>query len=260
MRLTITLQALNFPVKFPLHYNYAIQGFIYHHISTNLADFLHERGYRYEKRVYRLFTFSRLMGKYKIEKESGKIAFAEPFKFQISSPLNEFLQEFAETLARCPDVSIEENSLIVSSIEVQFSPPPISSALIRMLSPVTVYSTLSTCDGKKKTYYYSPFEKEFSQLIQKNLVKKYRAFYDTLPASDEFKISPVKVNKGSEKIIRYTPKKGPDTIIKGWMGIYKIEGNPELIALAYDAGIGSKNSQGFGMFEIVKDKVFPEKV
>ena len=253
MRLTITFEVPGFKAKFPIHYNHALQGFIYHHISTNLADFLHNRGYRYEKRVFRLFTFSRLMGRFEIEKESGAIIFAGPFKFQISSPDNDFLQEFAETLARFPEVSIENNPLLVSSIEVHFSPSPTSPALIRMLSPLTIYSTLSTPNGKKKTYYYSPFEKEFSRLIQKNLVKKYAAFYHTPPVSDEFKISPVKVDKRSEKIIKYTPGRGYDTIVKAWMGVYRIEGNPELILLGYDAGLGAKTPQGFGMFEMVSN-------
>jgi CRISPR-associated endoribonuclease Cas6 len=37
--------------------------------------------------------------------------------------------------------------------------------------------------------------------------------------------------------------------------IYQIHGKPELISLAYDTGLGSKNSQGFGMFEILLKKV-----
>jgi CRISPR-associated endoribonuclease Cas6 len=30
-----------------------------------------------------------------------------------------------------------------------------------------------------------------------------------------------------------------------------IEGNPELIRLAYESGLGEKNSMGFGMLEVV---------
>jgi len=36
------------------------------------------------------------------------------------------------------------------------------------------------------------------------------------------------------------------------MGIYELKGNPELIRIGYEAGIGSKNCQGFGMFEVMK--------
>jgi len=33
------------------------------------------------------------------------------------------------------------------------------------------------------------------------------------------------------------------------MGIYEIKGNPEVIVLSYDTGLGAKNSQGFGCWE-----------
>ncbi|MEA1964241.1 MAG: CRISPR-associated endoribonuclease Cas6 [Candidatus Aerophobetes bacterium] len=68
----------------------------------------------------------------------------------------------------------------------------------------------------------------------------------SLPLSN-FSIKPFKINKQSEKIIKYK-----STIIKAWMETCNLKGNPELISLAYDAGLDSKNPQGFGMFEILK--------
>jgi len=93
--------------------------------------------------------------------------------FYLSSPKEKLIQQFAETLLKSPEVKLSRNLLIISSIEV-FSKPDIQDDVtIRMLSPVTVYSTLFSTNGKKKTYYYSPFEKEFSQLIRANILKKY---------------------------------------------------------------------------------------
>ncbi|MBC7190399.1 CRISPR-associated endoribonuclease Cas6, partial [Candidatus Aerophobetes bacterium] len=200
MRITVTFQNIKPEgfVELPLHYNYALQGFIYNHISTHLASFLHNRGYRYQKRVFRMFTFSRLEGRYHIEKEKEAILFAGPVTLHISSPVDDFLQEFAETLARASEVSIEKNMLVVSSIEVHFSPDIDSLAVIKMLSPLTCYSTFVSREGKKKTYYFSPFEKEFSELVRKNIVKKYISFYGRKPVSEDLKITPLKVNKNSE--------------------------------------------------------------
>ncbi len=253
MRITVTFQNIKSDrlVKLPLHYNYALQGFIYRHISAYLASFLHNKGYRYQKRVFRLFTFSRIVGRYRIEGDKEIICFTGPISLHIASPLDDFLQEFAETLARAPEVNIENNPLVVSSIEVHFSPAIGYSAVIRMLSPLTVYSTLVSAEGKKKTYYFSPFEKEFSELTRKNIVKKYISFYKRKPVSKDLKITPLKVDKKSEKIIKYSPDKGAYTLIKGWMGIYRLEGNPELIRFSYDTGLGAKNSQGFGMYEVI---------
>lgn len=48
-------------------------------------------------------------------------------------------------------------------IEVFPNPSLKDDVTIRMLSPVTIHSTLFSANDKKKTYYYSPFEEEFSQ-------------------------------------------------------------------------------------------------
>jgi len=99
--------------------------------------------------------------------------------FYLSSPEEKFIQQFAETLLKSPEVKLSRNLLIISNIEV-FSKPDIQDDVtIRMLSPVTIYSTLFSANGKKKTYYYSLFEKEFSQLIRANRLKKYEALYGT---------------------------------------------------------------------------------
>ena len=41
------------------------------------------------------------------------------------------------------------------------------------------------------------------------------------------------------------------TYITGWQGYYHLEGSNELINFLYYAGLGDRNSQGFGMFKII---------
>jgi len=256
MRLNITFTPLQEKeITLPLNYNYGLQSFIYRHISEKLATFFHDKGYLVGKRRFKLFTFSRLSGKFKIDFSQEEITFTGPFHFYVSSPINDFIQQFAEDLIKTGEVKLFKEPFVITSIEVNPAPLMQSPLIIKMLSPLTVYSTLFSTQGKKKTYYYSPFEKEFSKLIKENLIKKYRAFYKAIPSNDDFIITRVKVTKNSEKIIKYTPEKGSYTVIKGWMGLYKLQGNPELIYLGYEAGLGSKNPQGFGMFEI---NIFPK--
>lgn len=243
MRLKIILENLKEEkIKFPLHYNYLIQSFIYNYIDEKLAQFLHDKGFEYEKRKFKMFVFSRLFSKnYKIIE--NEIVFDKEIYFFISSPLNEFLSQFTQNLFKNPSIKIFRNELILKGVYILGIPQIKETGKIKMLSPLTCYSTLYKKD-KKKTYYYSPFEKEFEFLIQENLRKKYEAFYKKTK-DFEFKIKPMKVDKNSEKIINY---KG--TVIKGWLGIFEINSLPEIIKFAYDVGLGSKNSQGFGMFEI----------
>jgi CRISPR-associated endoribonuclease Cas6 len=61
-------------------------------------------------------------------------------------------------------------------------------------------------------------------------------------------IKPLRVNKRNEVIAIF---KG--TVIKGWTGIYELQLPEPYFSLAYDAGLGSKNSQGFGMVEVVNN-------
>ena len=242
MRIILSLSSEGI-LKIPFSYNEIIQGLIYSHLDKVLADFLHNEGFLFKKRKFKLFTFSRILGRVKARRDGFEIA--SPFSIVISSPYNEILRSLAENLIRSSEVYFGKQNIFVESVKVEFSPKFEGPAHIKMLSPVTVYSTLKAPKGKK-TYYYNPKEYEFSELIRENILKKYRAYYRDEPRDESFNIEPLKVSKRDEKIISY---KG--FIIKGWMGTYRLSGSSELLKLAYDAGIGAKNSQGFGCFEVI---------
>jgi len=232
-------------ITLPFSYNYILQSFIYRNLNIVLSNFLHEKGYLYEKRSFKLFTFSRISGKFK--KENKNFIFIPPVFLTISSPKGEILESFAETIVKKGAFTLNNNKVYIEGIEVQFPPDFTRKEYeIKMLSPVTVYSTLKSKNGKKKTYYYSPTEKEFNYLIKENLKKKYFLIYQKEAQIDCFEIHPIVLKTSNLKIINY---KG--TVIKGWMGKFKIKGDEEILKVAYDCGIGSKNPQGFGCFELL---------
>jgi CRISPR-associated endoribonuclease Cas6 len=228
----------------PLNYNYHIQGFIYNNISPPLARFLHDRGFSFEKRSFKMFTFSKLYGKYRIH--NGCITFSCPIELIISSPLNKFVEELANFMLKKEALNICGEDILIEEIKVCPEPEIRDEIKIRMLTPAVNYSTLMTKDGRKKTYYYSPYEEEFVDLTDKNLRKKYEAFCGKKPRARKLKIKVI--GKPKEKILKYR-----DNIIKGYIGKFILNGNRKLLKLGYDTGIGSKNSQGFGMFEVLND-------
>lgn len=236
------------PIRLPIQYNHAIQGMIYKHLEHEYSTQLHNNGYTYQNRSFRLFTFSRLNGKFKQIRESNEILFYPPVILTISSPIEKLIYELGYSLLIHNDLHLGNNSVKVSEFNALPEPDISPIEVIGMLSPITVYSTLKTQEDKAKTYYYSPYEQEFSQQIESNLKKKYSLIYDKEPKSDQtLSIKPLKVSKNSEAIIKY---KG--TIIKAWRGVYTIEGDPKLIKVGYDSGLGSKNSQGFGCFKFLQ--------
>jgi len=226
----------------PTNYNELIQGAIYRNISNDLAKFLHEKGFVLSKRRFKLFTFSRLLGNYVFDRRHGKFVYSGDVKLLISSPVKRFVKELANTILKKGFITLGENRLRVVEMAFPLIPHFDKEVKIRTLSPITVYSTLLTADGKKKTYYYSPWESEFSKLLDQNAKKKY-FILKKRKLKSSLSIKPLRVK---EVVVIY---KG--FVIKGWIGTFILSGPKSLIKTVYEAGLGPKNSQGFGMFEVM---------
>lgn len=242
MQLTITLTAPE-PVELPVHYGHLIQGMIYRGMENPLLSrYLHEQGFQLEKRRFKLFTFSRLMGqKSHLDRANKKITLIPPLQLVICSPIPFILQELGTGLLRQGQVRIGPARLTVKEISTAQPHVEMDRIQVRMLSPITVYSTMPYADGRKYTYFYSPFEPKFSELVGANLVKKHYLIHGVPPLSEFFSIKPVRVTDADYKITTY---KG--FTIKGWMGTYELQGDPALLQIALSAGLGAKNSQGYG--------------
>lgn len=246
MRILIEFDLPDSEAFFPYNYPEYVQAMIYRCLPEKEAQQLHDRGFLYQKRSFKLFTFSRLLGKLNRGFRGPGLQFRSPVSLQIASPVDWILQEVAEHLIRIGKVNLGRNALIVKSVAVLTKPDFGKQMKIRMLSPMTIYSTLSKPDGKKLTHYYTPHDREFSELMTRNLQKKLELIYRT-GNTGEIRITSTSP-RNRERIVKY---KG--FVIKAWDGKYLLEGDPELIEVAYETGLGSKNSQGFGMWEALPE-------
>ncbi|MDK2888116.1 MAG: CRISPR-associated endoribonuclease Cas6 [Thermoanaerobacter sp.] len=246
MQLTIFFSAPG-PVALPVQYGHLLQGLIYCQMNNPvLRSYLHEHGFALEKRRFKLFTFSRLMGRAaRFDRSSGSIVLDPPLRLVICSPIPFILQELGTGFLRQGRVHLGGVPLEVK--EMATAAPRVTgrSIRVRMLSPVVVYSTFSG-EGRKYTYYYSPFEPRFSELVAGNLAKKHLLVHGRRASTDGFAIRPLRVEDRDLKVTYYK-----ETVIKGWMGEYELSGDPDLLQLALDTGLGSKNSQGYGCCSLI---------
>jgi len=242
MRVLFRLNCSKGTVILPKHYNYLLQALIYNSISPPLSRFLHEGGFMHGKRSFKLFTFSRLSGNYNFY--GDKIVFDGEVSLWVSSPIHRFVKDLVNFLVKSGSLKLGSNNMRVAEVYIPEQPRFKGELKIRTLSPVTVYSTLYTPDGKKKTYYYSPYEGEFSELIERNARRKYEVWLGRGSSDRRLCVEPAGRNR--EVVVIY---KG--TVIKGWTGNFLLKGSKDLIKVVYECGLGSKNSQGFGMFEVV---------
>jgi len=246
MRISLEFAPGDGKLSLPLHYNSEVQGLIYRNLDRALSDRVHDEGFPSGKRRFRLFTFSRLLGRYRINGDA--IEFTGPVWVHIGSVHEGILESLVEHLLREPLIYLGRERCEVRAIDVGGLPEISGPTTVRTLSPITAYSTLTTADGRKKTYYYSPFEREWEEQLLANLRRKAQALgwgRERLASLEGAHIRPVRVGKRDERIIRYR-----ETVIKAWTGIYELDLPEPFFLLAYDAGLGAKNPQGFGMVEL----------
>ena len=138
-------------------------------------------------------------------------------------------------------VSLGENSVVVENLAIDNKTVFSDRIKIKTLSPIAVYTTSD--DGH--TTYFSPKEKSFYDAIVGNAKRKWCSYRGEVTEFD-FSIEPT---ENTSYIKRATSFK--DTLITAWHGEFYLSGNIEILNFLYQTGIGSKNSQGFGMFKII---------
>ncbi len=246
MRIKISLESEN-SIVLSTGFNEILQWFVYSSIKD---EWLHDVGFEFNKRSFKLFTFSSILQKGRYLKEKNLFVFPRRISFIVASPVDWILQKLASGSVQRDNINMWNNDVYLTEISV-LKPNKIESntILVRALTPIEVHSTFETQKGKK-THYYTPFESEFSSLINENAKKKWSAFFKKKPPSD-IKIEPKGFNK--EKIVRFGTNERY-VIVKGWMGNFTLEGEPDFLKFILDAGIGSRNSQGFGLVEVINEK------
>ncbi|MGI6065410.1 MAG: CRISPR-associated endoribonuclease Cas6 [Bacillota bacterium] len=226
-------------IELPVSYNHIVQAALYKTIDPELADFLHMRGYETGKRSFKLFSFSRLSGRFTLNKEKGTFKFFDEINLVISSPVEDFCRSIANGLLTKDYITMGNYHIKVEKIVAKKFNIEKENVTLKTLSPIVAYSTLFKPDGRKYTCYFQPGEPDYNILITNNLVNKYQALYKKDPPQGKVRV----LRRGNMRLHVVNYK---NTVIKGYTGHVELTGPRELLQMAVDAGLGSKNSQGFG--------------
>ena len=257
MRFRLTLQTDKKALGnvLPLSYQYELSAFIYRTIAQADREYsfrLHDNGFRLQGRPFKLFTFSNLLiPQYKIDKEQGRIRIeSDRIEWLVSFLPETSTGKFAFGLFSEQVFQIgDKKSTVQFRIErVELLPDPVfeSRMMFKTLSPVCL--SLKEADRRYSTYL-SPDAPEVSELVLNNLLNKYHTFYGK-PYEDTGNFAFEVTSLPKSKLI--TIKAGTPEVsnIRGFMFDFRMEAPVELMEIAYGAGIGGKNSTGFGMIEM----------
>jgi CRISPR-associated endoribonuclease Cas6 len=228
----------------PIHYNHLVQSAIYTALPEDMAARIHDEGFVSGKRIFKMFTFSRLMGRFTLDKTNGTIDFPEEVSLVVSSPDMGFFLSLVNNLLTKNRIRIGPSWFVIEEVRLDEQRADDGDLIVRTLSPVVVYSTLLRPEGGKYTCFYQPGEGDFDRLITANLGKKCEAFHGGKPPAGE-----VQARSLDRPRLHVTSYK--NTVVKGYTCRLKLSGPRELLQMALDAGLGGKGSQGYGCVEKV---------
>ncbi|NPA58211.1 MAG: CRISPR-associated endoribonuclease Cas6 [Aquificae bacterium] len=245
MRLKLVLNSYQPFINLPLHHNVTIQGMLYKSLPKILLDFLNEIGFFHTGKKFKPFTFSRIYSeRFVLDKDKKRIKYKAPITIYLSSAVNGKAKNWDGSIPEGEKIQLGKNELFLEKIVVKREPEFGEEFYIRTLSPITVYRTFENENQKKFYQYYNPSQEEFEELIRDNLKKKYS--FITGREIDHFPIKIESTERLRKVLIKYR-----DFPVEAYDGVFKIKTDPEMFKVVYDTGLGSKNSQGFGMIEVL---------
>ena len=236
-QLSIAFSAPN--INIPINYHHEVQSLIYNLLSNAESSVFHDHVEGLGLRQYKLFTFSTLRGRNKIYNK--RITFDDVFYLDVRSVRGDLIDSLEIALKESSTLHLCGKQITLRSAQIVVRVITDSKLNIRMLSPFEVHTT----DDEKRTHYYTPLDKDFSAQINANFQRKWTAYVGNPPVGG-IEIVAANVSARDKYVTTY---KG--IYINGWRGEYVLNGSPEYLNFLYYCGIGARNSDGFGMFEVI---------
>lgn len=252
-KLLLSVDRKKYGDAIPLNYQYECSSAIYRILSRSApeyAEWLHSNGFELGRKQFKLFTFSRFKIKlYEIFEDRLKIK-SDTIEWYISflpeiSTMNFIQGIFSEQIFQIGDIKSKVQFKVISvELMPHYNYKP--DQVFQTLTPICV----STKTDEGKIAYLSPSDAGVKELLLSNLKNRHRAFYGK-EYSGELDFDFTLLNTPKPVTITIKANTPEETRVKGYMCRFRLNAPDELMRIAYESGIGEKNSMGFGMIELI---------
>lgn len=227
-------------LSLPMGYNYQLMSGVYHLLNGDkeLSGFIHSKGWRSGGAAFKLFTFSPIMGHYRTD--GKQIIFDGDISFELRSPSEEFITAVRSELFEKGRLKLFNYELEVRMLECYDRRFYNADYRIKTVSPIAVRQT----DDNGKSVYFSPDDEAFDELVNLNLYRKFTAAYGVEPPSTV----DLTLTSRPKKIVT----KFKNTWVTAYHTSFDMHAHPVVVQFLYDTGLGGRNSQGFGMFDVLE--------
>jgi len=246
----------------PINYQYAVSAAIYKILSKGDADyaaFLHERGYG---KGYKMFTFSDLKGKFKIQKD--RMLLLDPkIEFTISFHHPEGARTFIGGLFRSEEITIaDQKSKAQFKVATVLSQPSIwNGEQENQMVQKTARTASAIVSGEKKENgqynFLGPEDATYTDTLEYSWRNKIRTLYDQETADTALLKADVEYFRNPCRSRLVTIKAGTpeETKLKGYFNFkLKLTGEKRFVDLLLNSGAGVYNALGMGSLEVVGDR------
>lgn len=223
----------------PIDYRKNIISYIKHSLQEYNETY-YKRFYNEKNPIIKPYTFAVFFKQPQINTEE---IIVEDKKFELNISIEDY--ETAIILynsfnkQKYKSFSINKNSWTLKNIKMAIEKEiKDNNITIKFLSPLCARER-----EEQKDYYYSYEHKEFEETVKMNIREQLKITNIPQEVVDSLKITPINAKK---VIIKFYEKK-----IECSTGVFNLQGDIELLNYIYKAGMGSKHSAGFGMFQIV---------
>jgi CRISPR-associated endoribonuclease Cas6 len=259
MRFKITLNRTGRQRMLPMDYQYYLSAWIYKVIGKadrEFSNFLHTEGYSLGYKQFKLFNYSPLnFGRPSLWKEKALFEIrTDQLLLTVSFHLAEAAEKFIIGLFNNQQVYIGDQfnglDLVVSQVERLPEPEMKSTMNYRAVSPVVISLKDET---DKYAQYLSPADASYNDLIRQNIWNKYNSVpnIEKLPEDLSFQFKLKGEPKSKSKLITIKPYTPEQSKVRGFVFDFSLTCPAEIHQLILAAGIGEKNSMGFGWVEVV---------
>lgn len=235
-------------------YRALILSFIKSSLEKNFKESYKEIYESKDKPIMKFFTFSVYLPKPKIEKdkiELEKNYFNAVFSIYDNKRFIEFYNSFNSTINKDKEdfYPLKDNKMKLKNITME-NEKIISSnrAIIKFLSPLVLrkHEEITKNEKRKGEDIYLDFnDNDFNEQLN----------YSVLRLIKDLKLNGIDSNIKLEpfKTARKTVVDFKNILFNSSIGEYIISGDSELLNILYKTGIGSRRSEGFGMFEVIRE-------
>lgn len=255
-RLLLHVNTSKYGNLLPINYQYEQSAVIYNilaYANEKYSAWLHENGYVLDSgKRFKLFTFSPFkVEKCRVLRDTQRLCvLSNIVEWQISFLPERSTEKFIEGLfsQRTFEIGDRKSQVQIQVQSIEVLPQPVFAEEMEFsaMSPICIKNNNE--DGS--ITYLSPDDVRSKEIIFNSLLNKYEAYYGKqYIGKPDFDLEVL--NEPKRKLITIKVGTPEETRTAGYLCQLRMKAPVELMKIAYESGIGSENSQGFGCLRVI---------